>query len=207
MVRAVVNTWPCWWIISNHLRYPVPHPQRPSHLFPVEDSTFGMSAKPWKVMQPHHRDQRMPGCIKSKIPVTVKNKANQPLSRVSFGGIFSSNIAGFLLKWVFIAKSLAKKKRNHYSQKLPFVQPSLEAPTTFIYNPSWILQLRHTTFHETPETGEESGEWFPERIGVHKSSCDIPMWSMPFFFIAQDFQTPPGIKTGFETLLSFCGVP
>lgn len=38
-------------------------------------------------MQLHHRDQRMPGCIKSKIPVTVKNKANQPLSRglESFG--------------------------------------------------------------------------------------------------------------------------
>lgn len=122
--------------LVDHLKQPevpgTPSPQM-SHLFPVEDSTFGMSSrKPWKVMQLHHRDQRMPGCIKSKIPVTVKNKANQPLSRVSFGGIFSSNIAGFLLKWVFIAKSLAKKKRNHYSQKLPFVQPSLEAPTTFI---------------------------------------------------------------------------
>ena len=110
-------------------------------------------------------------------------------------------------------------------------------------SPSWIFCSFVTrTFHETPETGEESGEWFPESVGVHKSSCDTvdgtnpaphpgcikPCWILDklylsadagflpsvcpreaclFFFIAQDFQTPPEIKTGFETLLSFCGVP
>ena len=93
-------------MLMDHLKPPqvpgTPSPQM-SHLFPVEDSTFGMPAKPWKVMQLHHRDQRMPGCIKSKIPVTVKNKANQPLSRGFRGQNFDhqtieSNDKSFLLR-------------------------------------------------------------------------------------------------------------